>query len=100
MKKIINGKKYDTETAQLKGTFKCGNRSSFHYWKEELYQEKTGEWFLYGDGGALSKYSDSYGGNSWGIEKIIPFSESEAKEWAEEYLSAEEYEELFGSVEE
>lgn len=58
------------------------------------------QWFLYGDGGALSKYSDSYGGNSWGIEKIIPFSESEAKEWAEEYLSAEEYEELFGSVEE
>lgn len=100
MNKIINGKKYDTETASLKGNFEYGNRTSFYYWEEELYQKKTGEWFLFGSGQGLSKYSDCIDGQRWGIEKIMPYTEEEAKEWAETYLSADKYEELFGKVEE
>lgn len=100
MNKIINGKRYDTTTANLKGRYEYSNKFSFSYWKEELYQKKTGEWFLYGDGSACSKYSACGDGRSWGIEKIMPYTESEAKEWAEKYMSADEYEELFGRVEE
>lgn len=100
MNKIINGKRYDTQTASLKGTYQYLNKFSFNYWKEELYQKKTGEWFLYGDGNALSKYNDCGGGQSWGIETIIPYSEDEAKAWAAQYLSADKYEELFGPTSE
>ena len=101
MKKIIDGKKYDTETAKLKGSYSSGvNRTSFSFYKEELYQKKTGEWFLYGSGGATSKYSECGDGYSWGTDEIIRYSEADAKKWAERYMSGDEYIECFGEVEE
>ena len=101
MKKIINGKKYDTETAKEMGYFQSGfNRGSFNFYEETLYKKKTGEYFLYGSGGANSKYSDCCDGNSWGISTIIPYTEDEAKKWAEKHLTGDEYEMCFGEVEE
>ena len=98
MKKIIKGKLYDTDTAK-----KLGSDSSpvgprdFSYWHEELYQKRTGEFFLYGEGGPMSRYSRSMGDNSWsGGEEIIPLTFGTAREWAEEHLSADEYGEIFG----
>lgn len=102
MKKIIDGKLYNTETAKQLGSDSnpCGPRD-FHYWHEELYQKRTGEFFLYGEGGPASKYSESCGQNQWrGSEKIIPLSYKSAQEWAEEHLDAEDYEEIFGEVSE
>jgi hypothetical protein len=96
MKKIINGKRYDTETAQLIGSASYSNRSDFSYWAEELYLKRTGEFFLYGEGGPMSKYRRTISQNEWsGGEKIIPLSIEEAKEWSEKYLDANEYEALF-----
>ena len=102
MKKIINGKKYDTETAKEVGYASNGlSTRDFSYWEETLYLKKTGELFLYGYGGPRSKYSVSCGQNGWsGGNKITPLSEQEAKAWAEEYLDSDEYEALFGEVEE
>ena len=96
MKKIINGRLYDTETAKLIGSWTNGFSSSdFHYCTEDLYQKKTGEYFLYGSGGAISIYGKSHGGGMcWG-DDIIPMTEKEVKAWAEEHLTAEEYMELF-----
>ena len=102
MKKIINGKKYDTETAKKVG-FACNNvgRGDFSWWEEELYQKKTGEFFLYGTGGPASKYNQSCGLNEWtGGEHIYPMTIDEAKKWAEKNLDADEYEEIFGEVKE
>lgn len=102
MKKIINGKKYDTDTAKEMSTY-CSNhpRNDFGFYEETLYRKKTGEYFLYGSGNAASKYSVSCGDNSWsGGERIIPFTEQEAKTWAEHYCDADEYETIFGEVEE
>lgn len=48
----------------------------------------------------MSKYSESYGNMSSGISEIIPFTEEEAKEWAEEHIDADAYMEVFGTVEE
>ena len=99
MKKVINGKMYNTESAQLKGRISKGE--SFGYFMEELYQKKTGEFFIYGEGGAMTKYSESCGNNNWcGGCKITPVSEEKAKEWAEEYLDGDEYIEIFGEPEE
>ena len=101
MKKIINGKKYDTETAKLIGADSYGgSKSDFNYWEEALYKKVTGEFFLYGEGGAKSKYGIPIG-DMWGYgEKIIPLTLSEAKAWAEEHMSVDNYESVFGIVEE
>jgi len=98
MKKIINGKLYDTDTARLIGSWaNTGDRRSLSYVGEELYCKRTGEYFLYGEGGAMSHYSRSTGDNSWsGGEAIIPLSFGKARAWAEEHLSADEYAEALG----
>ena len=102
VRKIINGKKYDTDTAQFIGE----NRSNvavndFRYFRECLYRKKTGEYFLAGEGGPASKYCKPDIGSGWtGGEAITPLSEEEAREWAEKYLSVDEYEAEFGIVEE
>lgn len=100
MKKYINGKKYDTETAREVGNW-SNNRSTrdFSYCDETLFRKKTGEYFLYGEGGPMSKYAVSAGQNSWsGGSDIKPLTFEEARAWAEENLSGDEYEEIFGEI--
>ncbi len=97
MEKIINGKRYNTDTATFIGT---GSSSypvnDFNYWEEQLYVKRTGEFFLYGWGNAASKYSQSVGQNSWtGGEKIQPLSYESARKWAEYHLLADEFEKYF-----
>ena len=56
MKKIINGKLYDTETAKLIGRSYHGEGPrDFRHYSEELYRKRTGEYFLYGEGGPMSR---------------------------------------------
>lgn len=102
MKKIINGRMYNTETAKFIACRDNGRScSDFSYMEEALYRKRTGEFFLYGEGGAMSKYSVSYGDNSWGGgSEIIPLTEEKAKKWLERYADADIYIELFGEVEE
>lgn len=98
MKQIINGKMYNTETARKVGTYWSG----IFYVEETLYKKKTGEFFLYyGEGGANTGYSKSVGVNCWsGEEEIIPFTEKQAREFAEKKLEIEEYVACFGEPEE
>ena len=102
MKKIIGGKKYDTETAKAIAYYCApGDVRDFGYFEETLYRKKTGEYFLYGKGGPASAYSRSCGQNEWaGGECIKPLTEYEARAWAERCIDADEYETIFGPVEE
>ena len=101
MNKIINGKLYDTETAKKVGCYDNGyDCENFHYFYEALYLKKTGEWFLYGEGGPMSDYSEPYGSGWMGIRKIMPYTEAEAKRWAARHLNADKYMEHFGKVDE
>jgi hypothetical protein len=101
MKKIVNGKRYDTDTAKLLGSAGYSHPGDFSFWQETLYQKKTGEFFLHGVGGAMSRYARQTGQNEWsGGEKIIPLTREEARKWIEKNLDVEEYEEIFGEVEE
>ena len=101
MKKIINGKKYNTETAtEIAAWSNNVSTSDFGYCYEALYLKRTGEYFLFGEGGPMSKYAESCGDCiGWG-ESIIPLSVSAAKRWAERRLDGDEYERIFGDVEE
>ena len=99
MKKIINGKSYDTVTARKITGCEHGTPGDFAYCEEELYCKRTGEYFLAGSGGPMSKYSRSSGQNSWsGGSGIIPLTLAMAREWAEREMSAEAYEREFGPV--
>jgi hypothetical protein len=101
MKKIINGKVYDTSTATQRASYNNGLYGDFGYLSETLYLKKTGEFFLHGEGGPMTRYARSDGQNSWtGGERIEPLTYAAAKEWAEEHLTASEYESIFGEVEE
>lgn len=101
MKKIINGKLYSTETAERVGMWNNGYYTNdFNYCSEGLYRKKTGEFFLHGEGHAMSIYASHEGNNSgWG-EQIIPLTYQEAQKWAEKHLTGDEYEEIFGDVSE
>lgn len=101
MKKIINGKKYDTETAQRidsKGNGKY--RNDIYCSNETLFKKKTGEYFLYIEGGHVTKFSEErfevYGEQI--IDGIAPLSEYYAKKWAEEAMDGDEFERIFGEV--
>lgn len=102
MKKIINGKKYDTETAEFirsRSNLENGFRNIY----EELYRKKTGEYFLYGEGGPMTCYAESMPNSQNGMtggQAIIPLTEDEAKEWTATHQTVECYEEIFGEVEE
>lgn len=100
MKKIINGKLYDTNTANELASASHGEGPrDFRYYSESLYRKKTGEFFLHGSGGPMTHYAVSVGQNSWrGGEKIIPLSYKAAQEWAEKNLDADDYQEIFGEV--
>ncbi len=102
MKRIINGRLYDTGTAKEIGCYDNGyGVGDFQHYYEALYRKKTGEFFLYGSGGAMTRYSVECGNRCWsGGEDIIPYTEEEAMACAEEHLDAEIYMEVFGTVEE
>lgn len=94
MKQIIAGKRYDTNTATYIGSYTRGD--GFTHCRESLYQKRTGEFFLHGEGGAMTKYAVSSGDNEWGGgEKLIPLSRESARDWAEKNLDADIYEQLF-----
>lgn len=101
MKKIINGKLYNTDTAKRLGEWANDITDNLHWVSETLYQKQRGEFFLHGEGGPSSKYAESIGQGSWSSgEKIIPLSYDAAQAWAEEYLDANAYQAAFGPVEE
>ena len=96
MKRIIGGKRYNTESADLIGDWSASySVSDFNYYEEELYRKKTGEFFLYGKGNGLSPYKERMADGWTQGEKIIPLTLDEAKKWVEEKESADLYEELF-----
>jgi hypothetical protein len=100
MKKIIDGKLYNTATAEELGFISHGQPGSFEYFCESLYRTRNGSYFIHGEGGGNSNYG-VWEGNSGGTgETIIPYSLKDAKLWAGENLDGDEYISIFGEPEE
>lgn len=91
MKKTINNIIYDTSKAQFVGCWESEQRGLEHI-RETLYYNLTGDFFLFGEGGAKTKYSEKVATNIWSDGKmIIPLTFDEAKEYAKNYLSERAY---------
>jgi hypothetical protein len=102
MKKIIAGKMYNTETATEVHHFNNGlPYSDFKYLEESLYKKKTGEFFLAGNGGAMTKYATRHADGTYSSgENIFPLEINNAKIWAEDHMTTEKYIKVFGEPKE
>lgn len=99
MKKIINNKLYDTATAKKLAEWDENGTDPLNYIAEALYRKKTGEFFVFGDGGANTKYARI--GRLKVFEPgsaILPMSLEQAKEWALDRLPKNEYDDIFGDM--
>jgi hypothetical protein len=96
---ILDGKRYNTETAQELGSWSNGlGRSDFNNLSETLYKTPKGAYFLAGSGGAMTHYGESTGNGRIGGSGIIAQTEDEAFEWAQLRLSPEEVEKHFAHL--
>jgi len=96
MKKVVNGKVYNTETSELvasSGFVRCYSMQDNH--ERDVYKTKKGNFFE-----VYSRYV--WHGNSAGYQTdIFPICEDRAKELFESYDGdPEKYAEVFGEVEE
>jgi hypothetical protein len=84
MKRIINGKVYNTETAE-KVAFWDNDlfANDFGYMSEALYITRKGNYFIHGKGGATSKYAKHAHGGRIAGESIVVITEKDALEWCE-----------------
>lgn len=75
MKKIINKKTYNTDTAEQLGKSCSGAFGDPNGFEERLFKTKAGAFFLYGLGGHSSKYPE---------ETILVLTKKEADAWLKE----------------
>lgn len=102
MKRIINGKMYDTDTATLVADYEPDYDNSWdECWHQILYITQTKEWFLYGEGNPWSQDSIFVSDNSFNDSSAIePFTSEQAKEWLADRNFVDEYINYFGEPEE
>jgi hypothetical protein len=66
MKKIIDGKTFDTNTAKHVCELPCtASRGDHSYHDTSLYRSPKGQFFVAGEGGPRSMWSRTVGQNSW-----------------------------------
>jgi hypothetical protein len=102
MKKIINNKVYDTDTAMLVARADHDNikDATGNTCKQALYRKKTGELFVHLESGtSLTLHSVLQSDYRQG-RGIYPLTYEQAKKWAEDELSADIWEHIFGESDE
>lgn len=101
MKKIINGRLYDTDKAELLTIWNNGfPYSDLSFVEESLYRTNKGKYFLYCEGGPNSEYFEWDEGNRRKGETIRPLTSEEARAWGEKHMTVESYIKEFGEVDE
>ena len=82
MRKVIKGKLYNTETAEELASDSNGQTpGSFEYSVETVYRTKSGAFFMYGHGGAMSRYKDFAQGMYTSGSRIIEMTTEEVIAW-------------------
>ena len=83
MKKVINGKMYDTETDLAVAFYESSNDvNSRYYYSEQLHMTHDGEFYIHGTGGYFTQYATvCEDGSKISGEEIIPMTLEGAKLW-------------------
>lgn len=98
MKRVINRKVYNTETATLVAEFDNGlGYNDFNAVREKLYITKKGNWFLHAWGGAASEYAETNGQYAHDADHIIPFYPEDALDFLERVNDNDAIEKYFSS---
>ena len=97
MKRIIDGKTYNTATATHVAEYETGGSvTDFGWYEESLYRTKNGRWFIAGGGGAMSGYAQSVGqGWTGGGTGLRTITADEAMEWLARHEETDAIEEHF-----
>ncbi len=86
MRKVIEGKLYDTDRSDEVFHFSNGLPSTdFSYVRETLYRTKGGAFFLVGQGGAATQYREIYSGTVTEGMRVIAMSPDDALQWLSEH---------------
>ena len=84
VKRLIDKLVYDTDTAERIWHWDNGrDNRDFHQCDETLCKTPNGRWFLWGCGGAASRWSSQHGDNFGAGEGLCALSPDEALEWLE-----------------
>ena len=79
MIQVIDGKRYNTETAKFIFEYWNGYMTSdFKHRTKSLYLTSKGSWFIHHVGGALTDMAESIGNSSHGSECIEPINADDA----------------------
>lgn len=100
MKKIINGKVYNTQTAVR--IYDYDNQlfvTDFRFYSETLYKTKKGSYFLLKEGGPMSPVAHYDGQNAFGGMDIEALTIDNAKEYLINHQAINVYENEFGDLE-
>ena len=84
MKKIVEGKLYNTDTAKFIGKCDYLTWSDFRYFEESLYLTKKWQYFIYWEGWPMTKYGNSEWNSIFWGEDILLVNNKEIFEWLEE----------------
>jgi hypothetical protein len=103
MRKVIDGRIYNTETAQFVCDISPGgySQSDFEWEDTALYQTRRGAFFIAGRGNARSRWAVRVGQNGWGSGSGVELqTEEEAKRLVERHAKPDVFVEVFGEPEE
>ncbi len=96
MKRIINGKAYNTGTAKMLANWTNGKfYDDCHWANETLYQKENSEYFLWMESNSWA-FTSPYEDNG---KDIIKMSIEQSKAWVE-HRANDKYEAIFGAVKE
>ncbi len=91
MRAVIEGELYDTQTDEFIGMATADVPvNDFRYWQAGLYRmERTGQFFLAGVGGPMTRFARATENGTVGGSKIIILDDDYAQDWAEAHLNTE-----------
>jgi hypothetical protein len=96
MKAIIEGRRFDTDTATAITEWSNNlGRGDFRDCCETLYVTKKGSFFLHGFGGPMTQWRRAAGNMQTSGEGILALTKEEARDWCEQHGKVDVIEDYF-----
>jgi hypothetical protein len=85
MERVIDGKLYDTNEARQVAEWRnMADTGDFGFCREVLYVTENGRYFIFGEGGPKTSYSQRTGDGWAGGKEIKPITSEAALQWCED----------------